>query len=124
MTTNQDDRPRTPTPVPAPPMIGDGIAATGDPVLGFMTDDQLRVVFARIELIDQHQDACCGHERDVCRYDDDYERLYDVLHLAGVPRWSASFDRAAFEAWLADRDPPAADRREAAAGRRTAQDRS
>lgn len=98
----------TPPAVPGPPPLDGGLAATADPVLGFLTDDALRAVYDRLEAIEAHHDACCGFQRDVCRYDLDYERLNDLLELAGAPGHLTPFaDRAAFEAWLIGRPRPA-----------------
>lgn len=68
-----------------------------------LTDDQARAVYARIEAIDAHMDACCAFQLDACRYGPDLNRAYDVLHLAGLPEHVTLDRRADLEAWLDDR---------------------
>lgn len=79
-----------------PPPIPDG------QVVEF-TDQQLRQVYDRIELIDQHFERCCAFQRDSCHYADEYNQLYKILHLAGVPEAKTPFGRPAFEQWLTTR---------------------
>lgn len=98
--------PRVPPPVPSTPtVVSGGLVPTADPVLGFMTDDQLRVVYGRLEELADHQLACCAAQRapDGCRYDVDLRKLYDVLVLAGVPDSLVPLSRDTFESWLATR---------------------
>lgn len=68
------------------------------------TDEQLRAIYARIELIDQHFDRCCAFDRDQCHYGAEHDELYGRLKLAGVPDHMTPFDRAEFEDWMASRD--------------------
>lgn len=79
-----------------PPEIPDG------KVVDF-TDDQLRQVYDRIELIDQHFERCCAFQKDACHYGDEYDRLYGILDLAGVPKHETPFERDEFERWLSGR---------------------
>lgn len=67
------------------------------------TDEQLRVIWARIELIDQHFARCCAFQMDRCHHGDEYNELYGRLHLAGVPQWKTPFDRDEFEAFMVSR---------------------
>jgi hypothetical protein len=67
------------------------------------TDDQLRQIYDRIELISKHFERCCGSQRDVCHYDHEYDKLYQILHLAGVEEFRTPFDREEFEHWLGNR---------------------
>jgi hypothetical protein len=59
------------------------------------TDEQLREIYDRIELIDQHFERCCGFQRDYCTYGGEYNKMYDMLHLAGLEEWRTPFDRRA-----------------------------
>jgi len=67
------------------------------------TDEQLRQVYDRIELIDRHFERCCAFQQDACHYGDEYNELYKILDLAGVPSVKTPFDRTEFEEWLATR---------------------
>lgn len=79
-----------------PPLIPDG------QVVEF-SDDQLRQVYDRIELIDRHFERCCGFQADICRYGDEYNELYKIIHLAGLEEHKSPFGRSEFEQWLAGR---------------------
>lgn len=70
-----------------------------------LTDAQLRQVWDRIQLIDKHFDKCCGFQMDKCRYGDEYNQMWEYLHLAGLERWKGPgvFEQAEFQVWLANR---------------------
>lgn len=102
--------------IPPTPQPLDGGTLAADPPLAFLTDDQLRAVYARVEAVEAHMAACCGTVRfgGRCRYEDDHERLQDVFKLAGAPDERTPLaSRAELEAWLADRDPSPPARRAA-----------
>lgn len=79
-----------------PPLIPDG--KTVD-----FTDDQLRQVYDRIELIDKHFNRCCAAEKASCHYDGEYENLYKILGLAGLAEHKTPINREEFEQWLQGR---------------------
>lgn len=68
-------------------------------------DTELRAIYARIELIDKHFDACCAFQMDECHYASEYNSLYERLYSAGLPSVSGPISRQRFEAWLLERTP-------------------
>jgi hypothetical protein len=68
-----------------------------------LTDDQLRQLYARIELIDRHFAKCCAFQMDKCHYGDEYDHLYGYLHIAGVNDAITPFGRDKFEEWMRNR---------------------
>jgi hypothetical protein len=92
-----------PTPAPPPP-ASSGLARAAAPTLAFLTDDALRAVYDRVAELAPHVEGCCAANQ--CRYVDGYERLYDVLALAGLPGELVPLDRARFEEWLTTRPRP------------------
>lgn len=79
--------------------IGPDMTATPIP----FTEEQLRAIYARIQLINRHFDACCAFQQDGCRYGDEFNELYGRLHMAGLPEYQDVDEPADFEAWLASR---------------------
>ena len=69
------------------------------------TDTELRAIYARIELIDKHFDACCAFQLDQCWFASEYNDLYGRLHMAGLPEVRTPIDRSGFDAWLLERTP-------------------
>jgi len=65
------------------------------------TQAQLRQIWDRIREIEAHFDACCAFMADKCHHNGEYQRLYDVLRLAGAPQDQVQFDPDTFEQWLA-----------------------
>lgn len=67
-----------------------------------LTSEQMRQIYDRTELIDQHFDRCCAHHLDKCTYGEEYDKLYEMLVAAGVPEAKTPMSRDAFEAWMAE----------------------
>ena len=67
------------------------------------TDEQLRAIYDRIELIDQHFEKCCGFHHDLCRYGEEFDELYKRLILAGMPDHKTPCNRSYFEQWMEER---------------------
>ena len=63
------------------------------------TQAQLRQIWDRIREIEAHFDACCAFMADKCHHNGEYQRLYDVLRLAGAPE-----NGSQFEQWLTSMD--------------------
>lgn len=68
-----------------------------------LTVEQLQQIYSQIERIDEHFNICCGFRLDRCLQQDEYNRLYDLLHFAGVPEHLTPFGREKFEEWLRSR---------------------
>lgn len=62
---------------------------------------ELRAIYARIELINQHFAACCAFSQyETCKYEAEYNGLYDRLRMAGLPEEKCPIDPEPFEEWL------------------------
>lgn len=85
------------------PTTNDIVGPDIPPAMIPFTDEQLRAIWARIQLIDQHFERCCAFQRDGCHYGDESDELYGRLHMAGVEQWKTPFDNDEFEAWMASR---------------------
>lgn len=73
-----------------------------DEVVVHLAKSQMRQIYERIELIDRHFERCCAFQLDKCQYGEEYDRLYDVLQLAGIPESKTPMDRDTFEQWMTE----------------------
>lgn len=69
----------------------------------YFTEKQLRQIWVRIQLIEQHFAKCCAFQMDRCHYADEYNEMYGRLHMAGLERWKTPFDNNEFEEWMEER---------------------